>query len=108
MIEWRRENRRRKGEDWGSRATVALLKLSIVAVLVWTGYLYGQTAGWVEARDYFTNIFADRVEKVEKDLVNFKMWHYGLKNFFFYDKGKLCFVTKAKDLENPKKWRRTR
>lgn len=106
MIDWRRPHHRRAGEGIGERIIILLLQLACIAALVYGGWQFGRYFGEQEARAQL----CDRVEAAHKELVRFKMWHYGMENFYLYDPkdGRLCYVTKPEDIDNPKKWRRTR
>lgn len=106
MSDFRRENRRRKGEGRGDRIFNICLTIVFIVLFVYGGWQFGRFYGEKEARKKL----ADQIEQTKMDLLKFKMWHYGTENFFFSDPkdGHLCYVTKAADLDNPKKWRRTR
>lgn len=105
MIDWRKPHRRRDGERVFDRIFAVALWLAILAVLLYGSWQFGRFFGESEARARM----ACQIEKAEKDLLTFKMFHYGQENFYLFDKeGRLRYVTKPGDLDNPKKWRRTR
>jgi hypothetical protein len=106
MVDWRKHSwRRRSGERLGDRIYTAFLFCTIVAILLFGSWQHGRFYGEKEGHLYMY----ERVQKAEKDLVKFKIFHYGKENFYVYDKdGNLCYVTDSRDIDNPKKWRKTR